>query len=210
MNTGIDDNTTYSAMATTGLGLGKAAAYYFQSTATLNGGAFSSSPVDSGAVKTINISPLTTTAGRYYGIEADKEGRLFVNVPWTSSAINNAGSAAKPVYIENGEAKQCTGLSAELLIPDYDSGTKALGDVIMAAFSPISMSSSTGTNQLTLQYGSKYAISLHGDSFVFTMPSSPLNAVGFGSMSEMGAFKYQVTNGEFTESCHIQGYISDI
>lgn len=31
-----------------------------------------------------SISARTTTAGRYYAIEIDKNGRLFVNVPWTN------------------------------------------------------------------------------------------------------------------------------
>ena len=37
-----------------------------------------------------------------------------------------------------------------------------------------SISSSTGTNQLTLSFGNKYSISAGGTSYVFTMPSLPL------------------------------------
>lgn len=127
-----------------------------------------------------------------------------------SGTINNAGLAAKPIYIENGEAKQCTGISPELSISEYATG-KVFGDALEAAFNPtVSMAASTGTNQLTLSHGSKYSISVNGKSFVFTMPSSPLNAVGFGTMTEMGAFKYHISSGQITESCHIQGYISEI
>ena len=37
-----------------------------------------------------------------------------------------------------------------------------------------SISTSTGTNQLTLSFGNKYSISAGGTSYVFTMPSLPI------------------------------------
>lgn len=129
----------------------------------------------------VTVENETTMAGRYYPIELNSDGKAIVNVPWTSSTINNAGFAAKPIYIENGEAKQCTGLSAELPIPDYGSGI-ALGDAVDAACNPnVSIATSTGTNQLTLSHGSKYSINVNGKGFIFTMPSQyslPLAASG--------------------------------
>ena len=65
------------------LGLGQPIAHYYQSTATIGGNAFagSQSPIDASGVKTIDICSMSSTAGRYYGVVADKVGRLFVNVP---------------------------------------------------------------------------------------------------------------------------------
>lgn len=103
MNTGIDSDTTYGVMQTRNLGLGKVAAYYYQSTATLNGGDFSTSPADSGAAKTITLNSLTSTAGRYYGVEADKEGRLFVNVPWESGGGAVDSEKVKVSKVEHRE-----------------------------------------------------------------------------------------------------------
>jgi hypothetical protein len=31
------------------------------------------------------VNTLSTTAGRYYAVEIDKDGRLFVNVPWAAN-----------------------------------------------------------------------------------------------------------------------------
>lgn len=103
MNTGIDSDTTYGAMQTRNLGLGRVAAYYYQSTATLNGGDFSTSPVDASAAKTITLNSLTSTTGRYYGVEADKEGRLFVNVPWESGSGGTDSEKVKVSKVEQRE-----------------------------------------------------------------------------------------------------------
>lgn len=42
------------------------------------------------AAKTTAISPnsATTTSGRYYAVELDKDGKAFVNVPWTDTDTN--------------------------------------------------------------------------------------------------------------------------
>lgn len=37
-----------------------------------------------------------------------------------------------------------------------------------------SIASSTGTNQLTLSFGSKYTLSAGGTSYIFTMPTLPV------------------------------------
>lgn len=35
--------------------------------------------------KTVAVNALSTTAGKYYAVEIDKDGRLYVNVPWTDT-----------------------------------------------------------------------------------------------------------------------------
>lgn len=39
----------------------------------------------------VAINAPSTTAGKYYAIEVDKDGRAFVNVPWSSAAAANNG-----------------------------------------------------------------------------------------------------------------------
>lgn len=93
-------DTTYSQMTSGYLGLGKPANFYYQSTATYNGGSFGSSPCDTSSVQTIKINTVSNNADRYYGIEADKEGRLFVNVPWTGGS-GGISQATMEQYVES-------------------------------------------------------------------------------------------------------------
>ena len=51
---------------------------------TYNGG--SSAPAANATV--VNVNAISTTAGKYYAIETDSNGRAFVNVPWTDSNTN--------------------------------------------------------------------------------------------------------------------------
>lgn len=50
---------------------------------------------------TPTIAAKTTTSGRYYGVEADKDGVLFVNVPWTEN------TDTKVNYILNTTTSKC-------------------------------------------------------------------------------------------------------
>ena len=70
-------NTTYSAATYSTLGLVKPA---YTST-----GAASLTTAAATNTTTPTIAAKTTTAGRYYAVEADKNGVLFVNVPWSDT-----------------------------------------------------------------------------------------------------------------------------
>lgn len=70
-------NTTYSAATYSTLGLVKPA---YTST-----GAASLTTAAATNTTTPTIAAKTTTAGRYYAVEADKNGILFVNVPWSDT-----------------------------------------------------------------------------------------------------------------------------
>ena len=70
-------------------GVGKVFQAWAQS--VLYSGGLSSSPVTSGQP---TVNNLTSTEGRYYGIESDGDGRLFVNVPW----VSGSSSSAAPTY----------------------------------------------------------------------------------------------------------------
>lgn len=42
--------------------------------------------------KTVAVNALTTTTGKYYAVEVDTDGRLYVNVPWTDTDKNTTYS----------------------------------------------------------------------------------------------------------------------
>ena len=139
-------NTTYSKMTNSNLGLGKPANFYHQSTATYNGGSFNSSPCDASAAQTININTVTNTAGRYYGVEADKEGRLFVNVPWTSGGVTQA---AMEQYVETA----LSDFKADDIPTYYQHTITLTGSNFIAVFTVMSkVSTAMGASQLYAQY----------------------------------------------------------
>ena len=80
---------------------------------------------------TPTIAAKTTTAGRYYGVEADKNGYLFVNVPWSDTnttysagtgislsgtAFSNSGVRAVSISGNNLRVNT-NGTNADLTIP---------------------------------------------------------------------------------------------
>ena len=44
--------------------------------------------------KTVAVNALSTTSGKYYAVEIDKDGRLYVNVPWTDNNATYSVSGA--------------------------------------------------------------------------------------------------------------------
>ena len=44
------------------------------------------------------IAARTTTSGKYYGVEIDSDGRLFVNVPWTDKQVTTAALTSGTTY----------------------------------------------------------------------------------------------------------------
>lgn len=72
-----DNNTTYGVAKYNYLGLVKPA-YTSTNAATLTTAAATNT-------ETPTIAAKTTTAGRYYGVEADKNGYMYVNVPWSDT-----------------------------------------------------------------------------------------------------------------------------
>lgn len=79
-------NTTYSAATYSTLGLVKPA---YTST-----GAASLTTTAATNTTTPTIAAKTTTSGRYYAVEADKNGVLFVNVPWSDTNTHAVSSVA--------------------------------------------------------------------------------------------------------------------
>ena len=67
-----------------------------------------------------------------------------------------------------------------------------------------SIATSTGTNQITLAFGTKYSISTGGTSYVFTMPSLPTATSSVAGVATLGASggsaTYDHTHGSITNA----------
>lgn len=72
---GCYTNTTYGIATNTTNGLVKP---WYTHTAASTG------PTTGNNTTAVAVNTITTTASRYYAVEADSNGRLFVNVPWTN------------------------------------------------------------------------------------------------------------------------------
>lgn len=96
-------DTTYSSASSVSKGL--AQVYNFYNSAATYSGTLPGSPITSTAP---TINAVTTIAGKYYGVEADKDGRLFVNVPWgggvSSSQVEQSIEAALSDYYADSVA----------------------------------------------------------------------------------------------------------
>lgn len=94
-NLGIPStNTTYSTAKYNTSGLVKPA-YTSTGAATLTTAAASNTT-------TPTIAAKTTTSGRYYAVEADKNGVLFVNVPWTYTDTKVTNNTTTSKYYLTG------------------------------------------------------------------------------------------------------------
>ena len=78
-------------------------------------------------------------------------------------------SATDTTYESKAAASGGTAVSLVTTGEKYTWNSKAAGDHTHTT----TIATSTGTNQLTLAFGSKYAITAGGTSYVFTMPSNP-------------------------------------
>lgn len=80
------NNTTYLRATNTSLGLIKP---WYSTTGKSNYNGSSTAPSAGNDAPSINTR--STTSGRYYPVEMDANGRAYVNVPWTSYSLPNAG-----------------------------------------------------------------------------------------------------------------------
>lgn len=139
-------DTTYSYLGSNHFGLAKSFQWY--SSAVSYGGTINSSPV-SATVPTVNN--LSSTKDRYYGVESDINGRLFVNVPWASNV--KWWRSAYGMRASNGSTKTLTYTSAGLyaidskgLVASSANGYPMPGDYIYDPYGSIwVVTSSTST-----------------------------------------------------------------
>ena len=115
-----DANNTYSLAKYNNLGLVKPA-YSSTGAVTLTTAAAQNS-------STPTIAAKTTTAGRYYGVETDKNGILFVNVPWEDNNTWQAATTGQVGYMPqlSGTATQYLNGSGQWSTPPNDNTTYGL------------------------------------------------------------------------------------
>jgi hypothetical protein len=96
------------------------------------------------------------------------------------------------------------------VVDNSDSFLKANGSIDSNRYSTTShthdttIATSTGTNQITLAFGTKYSISTGGTSYVFTMPSLPTATSSVAGIAKLGATggsaTYDHTHGSITNA----------
>ena len=139
----LDSNYSAANSVTKGV----AAVYRFYTGSATYSGTLPGSP-DSGAP---TVNKVTDVAGKYYGVEADSEGRLFVNVPWASNV--KWWRSAYGMRASNGNTKTLTYTSAGLyaidsggLVASSANGYPMPGDYIYDPYGSIwVVTSSTST-----------------------------------------------------------------
>lgn len=82
-----DTNTTYTLPVATNDTLGGVKPWYSHTAA-------STGPTTGSNATAVAVNAITSTANKYYAIESDSNGRLFVNVPWSNTWTKLSTSAA--------------------------------------------------------------------------------------------------------------------
>ena len=126
-----------------------------------------------------------TTADRNYNVEVNSDGTMKVNVPWVNSTytfngavstIKDSNLTASRALISNSSGKVAVSAVTSTELGYLDGVTSAIqtqidGKAASGHTHDVNIATSTGTNELTLAHGTKYALTAGGQSFVFTMPS---------------------------------------
>lgn len=133
-------NTTYSAATYSTLGLVKPA-YTSTNAASLTTAAATNTT-------TPTIAAKTTTSDRYYAVEADKNGVLFVNVPWSNThAVTSVFGRTGAVTLTKNDVTTALGYTP----PTTDTNTtyslsgSASGNTWITTLTPSSGSATTST-----------------------------------------------------------------
>lgn len=74
---------------------------------------------DTGA-KSVAVNALSTNSGRYYAVEVDKDGRLYVNVPWAPNADQTHSGTWDTT---NGYKITLSGSNSAVTVPFFAVGT---------------------------------------------------------------------------------------
>ena len=114
-----DDNNTYSTATNANLGLVKP--WYSHTKA-------STGPATGSNATAVEVNALSSTEERYYAIESDSNGRLFVNVPWANDNTWQANTKSQGGYVAspNGETNKIWMTNSTDGTPSWT----AIGDVL--------------------------------------------------------------------------------
>lgn len=82
---GTDRTVTIPATIATNTAVGLVKPWYTHTAA-------STGPTTGNNTTAVTVNAITTTSSRYYAVEADSNGRLFVNVPWVNDAAKHVAT----------------------------------------------------------------------------------------------------------------------
>lgn len=85
---------TYTISVATNTALGGVKPWYYHSKA-------STGPTTGTDSTAVTVNAITTASGKYYAVESDSNGRLFVNVPWSNSdtKVNMSARGTSKAYL---------------------------------------------------------------------------------------------------------------
>lgn len=112
--------------------------YYWQQSST--------GPTAGTVNSSATVNARSATAGRYYPIEIDKDGRMFVNVPWTNENSAYITTDTNTTYTLSGALSSHKFTST--LTPS--SGTATTSDFTLAAGTGITITDTTNTRTMTI------------------------------------------------------------
>ena len=102
---GTDRTVTIPATIATNTAVGLVKPWYTHTAA-------STGPTTGNNTTAVTVNAISTTSSRYYAVEADSNGRLFVNVPWKNDAASQAtdtGSAWRKILGTHNSSSSIVG-----------------------------------------------------------------------------------------------------
>lgn len=107
---GTDRTVTIPATIATNTAVGLVKPWYTHTAA-------STGPTTGNNATAVTVNAITTTSGKYYAIEMDKDGRMFVNVPWENTDTQTTQQASSTAYWRKIlSTESCTNVSSTTAI----------------------------------------------------------------------------------------------
>lgn len=129
------------------------------------------------------IAAKSTTTGRYYAVEADKNGVAYVNVPWTNVNSNYLTGITSTTSSSSGNV--VTGISAS-----GNTITYTLGSMSTSGHTHTTSLTAGGSSPTSLGASTTYTLTAGGTSIVFKTPPNTWNAMGGATSAANGTVGY--------------------
>lgn len=176
----VPDNTTYSAATTSTAGLMSAADKTKLNGIATGANAYSLPTASASTLGGVKVGTnLSISSGVLSATNTTYSAGTGLSL--SSTTFNHSNSvtaqttqAVYPIKIDAQGHISAYGSAQTILALGTTATTAAKGNHTHAT----SIATSSSTNQLTLAYGTKYAITAGGTSYVFTMPSAPTAVFG--------------------------------
>ena len=153
--------------------------------------------------KTVALSAITTTAGRYYAVEIDTNSRLYVNVPWTDNNDNYtysiSGNLAEPSGIKITLTGANGGSSSDCTIPVMQAASASAAGHVGLAPAPAAGANTKflrgdGTWQTVSTTDTNYTYSIGGAQDGTNGYKITLTGANGGSTTSTTVPRFSITN----------------